>query len=64
MPRLEGPLGFTYLWNNPKYPELNKLQGFSIWRLKGIWFFPQIYTGTGLRTIFFAQEMFLPTPSA
>lgn len=46
---IEGPLGFTPLWNNPKYPELNKLQGFSTWRQKGVWFFPQIYIGTILK---------------
>lgn len=42
---VKGPLEFTPLWNNPKYPELNMLQGFSTWRQKGIWFFPEIYTG-------------------
>lgn len=59
---VRGPLGFTPLWNNPRYPGLNKLEGFALWKRKGIWFFPQIYTGTVLKS--FAQlcaEFTLPT---
>lgn len=68
---VEGPLGFTPLWNNPKYPELNKLQGFSIWRQKRNMVLPSdlyrdctevIYTI--MRSVFFAQEMLLPIPPA
>lgn len=47
---LKGPLPFTPLWNNPRYPELQELQGFSPWRERGICFFPQIYEGTVLKT--------------
>lgn len=55
--KIEGPLPFTPVWNNPKYLELRDLQEFTPWKERGIWFFPQLYEGEVLKTYEkFSQE--------
>ena len=46
----EGVLPFTPIWNNPRYVELQDLEGFNSWKKRGIWFYSQLYEGEVLKT--------------
>lgn len=41
---------YTPLWENIKYKEINKLEGFGVWRGLGIQYISQLYSNNILNT--------------